>query len=328
LNNEISDRPLNGPVHTGNPDYETPRGISSALSLEKGEIRSLIGPYILDEYTTDSPAWNSHIHTVCRNLRRQFFKNRLKRLVFGSLKSVRRVKGGYGQVWALDMYPGTPTVDESVHWLRWEQQGFRVKGWAEKRIHLLLLMKIIHALKPARVLEVGSGNGAMSMMLSTLCPGVEFNGIELTETGVQMARKIQLLDTLPAGMLQFLPAPPLNPAGFRQVNFQVGNAKNLPFPPNSIDLVFSSLALEQMKAVQAEVLSEMSRVSTDHVFMIEPFPDFNKTKEQRYYTIANEYFSVPVSGLTNHGLTPASVFSDFPSKIYRGVGAVLAKPIQ
>lgn len=297
------------------------------LALEREEIQLTIARYITQSYLVDDTAWVAHLNETYKRLRKQQIAKRLKRFLFGSIKSVRKVRGGYGQVWSLDMYPGNPVVDDSVHWLSWGRTGLKVKGWAEKRVHLQLIAQVVNALRPANVLEVGSGNGGMSMMLSEMCPpGTIFHGIELTSTGVMKARQIQSGEGLPDGMEKFLPLPRVAPGAFKSVNFQEGNAKQLPFADRSIDLVFTSLALEQMNAVQIEVLHEIARVSAAHVLMIEPFPDFNTTREQRCYTSSNEYFSVPVSALANHGLHPLAVFSDLPTKIYRGAGAVLARP--
>ena len=202
-----------------------------------------------------------------------------------------------------------------------------MRGFGEKRVHLLVLQNALAALAPSRVLEVGSGNGFMSMMLSAAFPKVEFTGVELTAEGVAAASELQREERLPSALAAFAPYALVDVLAFKRVTFQQGDASALPFPDKSFDVVFTSLALEQMNRVLAAALCEIRRVARRHVLMLEPFRDFNQLPEQRYYTQARDYLGIAVRDLTRHGLRATHVFSDFPAKIHRGAGLVIAEPV-
>jgi hypothetical protein len=83
-----------------------------------------------------------------------------------------------------------------------------------------------------------------------------------------------------------------------------------------------------MKSVQELVLHEISRVSSKHIVLLEPFPDCNKTFERKMFTKSTDYFSIKISELCNFGIKPLNVFKDFPQKITRGVALVYAEKIK
>lgn len=304
---------------------------TNVFGLTRKDIENVLAPLIMKRYAFSDPEWLSILSRLRsrRGWIMRFLKAYAYRKLFGSTKRVDRVRRDYTQAWIIDTYyPGSKVMNESSQIIRWGDTGLEIKGLGEKRVHLLLMKQVVEHLKPRRILEVGSGNGAMLMMLSVMCPDAEYHGVELTEAGVNSARKLQELSSLPEDMVEFLPAPARDLSAFRNVKFQVGNATQLPYLDQSFDLVLTSLALEQMKAVQNEVLAQIVRVAAGEVLMLEPFPDFNCEPEQRHYTRTREYFSVPVAALCEHGLQPTMVFGDIPSKILRGVGLVIAKPIR
>lgn len=295
------------------------------LDVSRQEILDVLRPFVLKTYAADDAQWRWMQEDASRRWRKVFIKQKLLRFLTGGTKQVWRVKHDYSQTWASGQYPGSAEVAGSRHVMRWGQEGLETSGWAEKRVHLLLFSKVLRQVRPAGVLEVGSGNGAMLMMLSAIHPAIRFTGIELTEVGVRAAKTMQALPSLPASMVDFLPLPSPEPQAYKKVRFETGNAAALPFEDRSFDLVLTSLALEQMDEIKDRVLREIARVSRRHVLMLEPFPDFNTTSTQRYYTGANNYFSATIESLPAYGLKPVLAFDDFPSKITRGTGLVLAE---
>jgi len=298
---------------------------SHDLNVSRAEILDTLRPFLLKTYPVDDAEFQAIESLTVKRWRWQYFRSKLRRLLLGSTKRVWRVQHDYTRGWSTDQYPGSVAVARSRHLLRWGREHLETSGWGEKRVHLLLFSKVMQQLRPASVLEVGCGNGAMLMMLSIMHPDVRFMGIELTDTGVSAAQKMQALPTLPTTMLDFLPVPARDPLAFKTVCFDRGNAATLPFDTGSFDLVMTSLALEQMDDVKEQVLKEIARVSRRHTVMIEPFPDFNTTPIRHYYTRARDYFSATVDSLPAYGLRPVLTFSDFPSKITRGAGLVLSE---
>ena len=299
---------------------------NNLFGLTGEQIEKALYPHVVKRYAPDDVDWKKLIAHKRRYWFGRYVMNFFWRLFFASAKAVDQVRKDYTHVWELEMYPGNIEVDNSIHHLSWRGGGLEVKGWAEKRVHLLLIRQIVEHIKPRRVLEVGSGNGALLMMLASMCPEPEYMGVELTEAGVAKAKKLQQLPTCLNGIEEFLPEPMKDSLAFKRVEFKVANATNLPFEDKSFDLVITSLALEQMNSIQNKVLLELGRCATRKVLMLEPFKEFNREIERYYFTKSREYFSVPIEDLSKYGLLPSLVFNDFPSKILRGVGLVLADP--
>ena len=281
---------------------------------------------MLRRFRSDEQIWVDQLQAMRKGARRKLWRARLRNWLKGSPKEVARVSHDYSLTWAGELLPGTPEVESARYFMRWNAAGIEVRGWAEKRVHLLLFSRLLDALRPATVLEVGSGNGAVLMMLATGHPEIRFTGIELTQAGVDAAQRLQVAASLPAGLLSFLPYAAADPQAFRRVDFRQGNAAKLPFADTSFDLLLTSLALEQMNQVKREALSEIARVSRKWVVMLEPFRDFNASLEQQVHTRGQDYLSAAVADLPSFGLKPLYVFHDFPAKVTRGVGLVVAEP--
>src|SRR3546814_1611451 len=77
----------------------------------------------------------------------------------------------------------------------WRGEGLHVRTHGTKRVHLLLLARVLQALRPETVLEVGAGNGLNVLVLAALFPDIRFTSVELTEAGVAKARAAQVEPT-------------------------------------------------------------------------------------------------------------------------------------
>lgn len=298
------------------------------ISIARAEIERTLEPYVVRHYEQNDRAWLDELARLRKGAGAKLWRARLRRWLRGSPKRVERVEHDYSGVWALEQRPGAPAIENGRYFLRWGERGMEVRGWAEKRVHLLLLEHLLRALGPSSVLEVGSGNGVLLMMLACGHPAMRFTGIELTRTGVEAAQRVQAGPALPADMAAFLPYPLRDAEAYRRVEFRQGNAAALPWPDRSYDLALTSLALEQMNQVRREALQELARIARKWVVMLEPFPDFNRTPERELHTRAHDYLAATVGDLPKYGLRPLQVFDDFPSKVNRGVGLVIAEPVR
>ena len=301
------------------------RQSDALVPVSRHAIELAIEPSVTRRYAAGDQAWH---HAIAAARREWFWRWLRTRFIPGPLrrhKQVKAVSRSYASVWTSGQLPGLPAVENSTSLLRWCDDGLEVRGFGEKRVHLLLLQNALAALAPSRVLEVGSGNGFMSMMLSAAFPHAAFTGVELTAEGVAAAREVQREERLPSALAAFAPYALVDEFAFKRVTFQQGDATALPFLDKSFDVVFTSLALEQMNRVLKPALREIRRVARSHILMLEPFSDFNRRPEQRYYTQARDYFDMTVADLASRGFRVVSVFADFPCKMQRGVGFVVAE---
>jgi ubiquinone/menaquinone biosynthesis C-methylase UbiE len=192
-------------------------------------------------------------------------------------------------------------------------------------VYDLLLSSLVDELKPQNALEVGCGNGLNLFVLSALHPATKWGGVELTESGVAVARAIQQEPELPKNLQDFAPGTLASVTAHREIQIQQGNVLALPFPDRSFDLVFTVLALEQMQAIGDQALSEIARVARRHAVFIEPFAEFNSTETRKHYLRHRGYLDLPVSELKRFGLDVIDIFEDMPQKLTIGAGLVICR---
>ena len=192
-------------------------------------------------------------------------------------------------------------------------------------MRLYLLARVIDTLRPRRVLEVGSGNGINLLVLAGMFPETEFVGLELTDEGIRAGTGVQARGVLPDNLLSFAPAPIQDPAAFKRIRFEQGSAADLPFGDGEFDLVYTSVAVEQMESIRHRALGEIARTARDHVFLCEPFYDVNQSGIARRYVVARDYFQGPIGDLPRYGLEPYWATNDLPHKINNCVCAVLCR---
>src|SRR3546814_20798302 len=97
----------------------------------------------------------------------------------------------------------------------WRGEGLHVRTHGTKRVHLLLLARVLQALRPETVLEVGAGNGLNVLVLAALFPDIRFTSVELTEAGVAKARAAQVEPTLTQRLVAYAPMPEIGRAAGR-----------------------------------------------------------------------------------------------------------------
>jgi ubiquinone/menaquinone biosynthesis C-methylase UbiE len=304
---------------------QLPEGIPS--TPETTEIWRTIAPWVSDIYEKDSQVWEEQMEQTQRSLRRLWFRSWMRRLWKEKPRDQKQIEDVYSARWANDQFKpfALPTQLRKGSLWSWHDLNFRMHATAGRRARILLLMRTIEALRPRSVLEIGFGEGLNLMMLAAQFPEIRFAGIELTEGGYRAAAALKGEPILPEKLQAFSPRPVLDVATHRAIELHHGSAANLPFAANEFDLVFTSLALEQMAAVQDEVLGEINRVTTRHAAMIEPFGDFNAEGLRRSYTRNLGYFCMPLSGLANYGLSVCSVNDGVPYKVHLRPALVVAE---
>lgn len=306
-----------------------PQPSLNEIDLEIGaeEIEAALSPYLGREMDPQAPEWREH----GRRLQEKWRKQRRRRDWLGWLPRVRHDQRNVARVYARTwtdlgvvnkIAPGaadTPAV--------WGDRAMLIDGQGTKRVHMLYLMRLIARLRPARVLEVGCGNGLNLILLANRFPDIAFTGLELTPEGVAAAREGIALATLPDPLVDFSPeALPARDAHAR-IDVRQGSAAALPFADGAFDLVFTVLALEQMEEIRKQALSEIARVAAQHTIMIEPFRDWNEDGLRRDGIVARDYFQARVADLPAFGLRPVFAFGDIPCKLQMGVGVVAARKI-
>jgi SAM-dependent methyltransferase len=177
-------------------------------------------------------------------------------------------------------------------------------------------MRAVALLRPRTVLEVGCGNGLNLLVLACRFPEIRFAGLELTAGGVAVARAVQREERLPEVLARFAPEPVVDRTAHRTVALHRGSGARLPFASASFDLVYSSLALEQMEEVRAAALGEMARVSAAHTVMLEPFWESNDSGLRREYLLARDHFRGRVADLPAYGLEPIVVTDELPGEVW------------
>jgi ubiquinone/menaquinone biosynthesis C-methylase UbiE len=293
------------------------------IELPATEIERLLAPFVHDEVQADDPRWTSERNRLEAKSKKMLRRGRLKQWL-GRARGQTDVRQDYQhKIWptyelAKRLVPkghATPLV--------WGDRRFLAGVMATKRVHLALLMQAIKAVKPTRVLEVGSGVGLNILVLAARFPNIEFVGGELTPVGVEATNAVAA-EGIPDTMAEFSPEPVEASGPLTNVRAIEADASALPFTDGEFDLVFSAHALEQMEAIRDAALGEMVRVSSSHVAMVEPFTDWNETEMRRNFIVAKRYFQGSVADLDGLGLAVEYVTADFPTKLTMGMGFVLA----
>ncbi len=300
--------------------------MTGALELCADGVSALVERYAKLRFPLDDPRWSDLVQDIAARQRRRRRKMDRSLGLFSRFKRTQRfVRSDYERSWnglsVVEQLSTTGSGDACV----WREQGYLFEGQGLKLIHNWALASSLELLRPSTVLEVGCGNGFHLFLLALRFPAVAFSGLELTEAGIRAARALQEWPEVPPALRAHGSEPLPDPSAHRRVRFERGTAAEIPFADGSFDLVYTSLALEQMEEIHDRALQEIARVAKRHVVMLEPFRDWNDEGVRRDYVESRDIFSGRVSELPQYGLEPVLVFDDFPSKVALGVGLVAAE---
>ena len=269
--------------------------ISWMIELSATEIERLMAPFVHAEVEAQDPRWikeRDRLTVKSRKLRR---RGLIKNLV-GRSRGQADVRREYQhEIWPTYQLAKRLVPKGHVTPIVWGDRLFLAGVMGTKRVHLALLMNAIEAVKPSRVLEVGSGVGLNILVLGARFPDIEFVGGELTPVGVDATNAVAAKG-IPDSMAAFSPQPVSQSVGaLENVRALEADAGDLPFSDGKFDLVFSAHALEQMEAIRKAALGEMARVTKSHVAMVEPFADWNESGLRRNFILAKGYFQGSVA---------------------------------
>lgn len=212
---------------------------------------------------------------------------------------------------------GAPWIWGDLKWVMSNEAGAAAR--------LIFLEEALRPLKPGSVLEVGAGNGINLLMLAAHFPEAAFFGLEPTSGGVETAMAVIEEGQLPEALIKFAPFPLVDVKAPSRVAMKQGSAQHLPFGDASMDVVMTSLALEQMEEIRHDALSEIARVAKDWVVLLEPFRDVNASGQRRAYVRTHDYFQGSIAELADYGLQAERVCFDMPHKSILGTALVVAR---
>jgi SAM-dependent methyltransferase len=288
------------------------------LGLAPSALRAAMDPFVLGRVSSGDPAWQAEVARKTAKTRRRLRRRRWLGWLGIGRRDQTRIELQYGRSWArkgLEPYAMDRRPARGAPWTFAGEAMFATAA-AGARARLLLIMRAVQWLRPRTVLEVGAGNGVNLMILACRFPDIAFSGVELTASGVAVARAAQAGPSLPPVLQRFSPEPLLDLHAHRRVDVRHGTAAALPFADASVELVYSCLALEQMEQVRRQALAEMSRVTVRHALLLEPFVDANDEGLRRTYRLARDHFGGAVADLPPFGLDPIVVTDDLPGEIW------------
>ncbi len=300
------------------------RSINNCISGE--EIEQTYRPYVYKQFASSDPRMLYYLTRSRLRWKARRLLSGAKQLYSGPPRPPQKVKQNYEEIWTRFQFNDlSPSSDNKPYINKWQDDYQEAHGWGVVRVHLLCLMHLIEILKPRSVLEIGFGRGLNLIALAARFPDIHFSGIELSESGFREAQELVSRQELPQQLLDFIPFKLKDLQAVKNINFQRASAESLPFEADSVDLLYTRQALEQMELIRDQVLGEISRVANKNVVMFEAFRDWNESGMCRDRNAVTNYFAARLSDLSQYGLKPIFTKSDLPTKVYMHVGLVVSE---
>jgi SAM-dependent methyltransferase len=287
------------------------------------DIGAVFAPFVLERFAADDPRWLNAVRRLEEKYRKPPRRDGRWTTPDG-VRTGERVRTGYEETWSRLSLRDQMERSKATYF-EWRDEGMLALAIGRKRVHQLLLVRVLEWLRPASVVEVGFGYGLNLLLLSMQFPDIRFLGAELTEAGVAKARMLAADPATPGELSRFAVGPLRDPAAPGRLDLRQGSADALPLGDKSVDMAVTVLALEQMERMRDAALRELSRVARRHVVMLEPFADWNLEGHRREYIRRHDYFAARVSDLEHYGLVPLVATADVPNKLAFRAGLVVAE---
>jgi SAM-dependent methyltransferase len=289
------------------------------------EIEATLQPFIGREAMPGDADWQSRHDAMAGKIGRRRIRRRWLGWLPQATRDKQAVKVNYEKTWAGETAVEALRSPDRDTMCLWGDRRLLIDANGTKRVHMLAIMRVLEALAPASLLEVGCGNGRNMVLLAARFPELAVAGVELTRAGVEAVHAVRREPTLPGAFAEFSPEPPQSATAHRRIAVAQGSADALPVADASVDVVLTALALEQMEAIRPAALDEIARVTKRWVMMVEPFRDWNEEGLRRDYITSHQYFQARIADLAGHGLRPVFVCDRLPSKVQMAAGLVLAE---
>ncbi len=167
----------------------------------------------------------------------------------------------------------------------------------QKKVTDKIIGDYIKRYKFKRVLEIGSGTGLHLLNLGAMFPEVEFFGLELTKSGVEISNKL-------------LEKPPVE----FQNAYELGMIKNVKIIHGSIldkkviqelknydfDLIFTTTVLEQLHNYLDVAFENIFSLKFSHFLFHEQWLELNAEVRQYALLIENDYFRASLETLNKY----------------------------
>lgn len=263
------------------------------------------------------------------NLLIKDYLKKIKNYFSSNIKSFKRsqsfTKERYNRIWnKTDLYDYyNPKFKNNLSIHSFKKKYFLSSNSLTTRVQQYLMIDKINEFKPLKVLEVGCGQGFQLLLLSRLFPKISFIGIDQSEVGINFANsfKNELLDEILTKPLDYK----FNDVKEDNLEYSIQDAKKIKIESNSVDLVFTNLALEQMDNIKFEVISEIKRVSKKYIILIEPFKDLNDKGIKYLHHSAKRYFNLRYNELADNNFKIVEYQNSFPNLISLGYGMLVLK---
>lgn len=296
------------------------------FTLPDSEIEELVLRNVRQALDVEDPKWRE-VASKEISRKRLGIRTYLRRLLTSG-RNVRKrgdVGGLYEEFWTnAQTADHVSRQDNRTLAVRWRDRGMLASPQLLRQVHIAYLMHAIETIRPQRALEVGCGNANVLFALAARFPEIEFAGVELTAAGVAAAKKMQAEPDLPQSFAAASPQPLRDLTAHRRVDVRQGDARALPFPDRSFDLVYTRLALEQMEEIRGRAMKEVARVADKALVLIEPWRDFNIRGPGRDYIRRQGYFAAKARHLARFGFAVVYASDDIPQKVQFSSGPVVA----